>query len=198
MKKLFLLVAAFALTFSLAACSTEDLDSQIADLETQVSDLNTEVTELEAENEALEALLPGTGDYTPGTYFSYDETDGSSALVVVNENGFIVSVFFDQLRIKTAINEETGEVVFTTFSTKQALQEDYTLASGYTWAEEADELAAAIVANQGWNTDWAIIDEGGSLSFDLEDQDVIDDVSGVTITITGFKTTFDDAISQAE
>ena len=191
MKKVLLFLGAIALTLTLAACSTEDLDNQIADLEEQVA-------ELQQENTDLEALLPGTGEYTPGTYFSYNEEDGASALIVIDENGFIQSVFFDQLRIKTAIDETTGEVVFTTFSTKQALQEGYTLASGFTWAEEADELAEAIVANQGWNADWDTYEDGGKLLFDLEDQDVIDAVSGVTIGISGFKTTYEDAISQAE
>ena len=191
MKKVLLFVGAIALTLTLAACSTEDLDNQIADLEEQVA-------ELQQENTDLEALLPGTGEYTPGTYFSFDNESGASALVVIDENGYIASVFFDELRIRTAIDEVTGEVVFTTYSTKQALQEDYTLASGYTWAEEADELAEAIVANQGWNADWDTYVDGDSLKFDLEDQDVIDAVSGVTIGIDGFKTTFEDAISQAE
>lgn len=198
MKKLVLFIAAFALTFSLAACSTEDLDNQIADLEQQVSDLTDEVSVLEGENADLEALLPGTGDYTPGTYFAFDNDSGASALIVINENGFIESVFFDELRIRTSIDEVTGEVVFTTFSTKQALQENYTLASGYTWAEEADELAEAIVANQGWNDEWDTYVDGDSLKFNLDDQEVIDDVAGVTIGIDGFKTTYEDAISQAE
>lgn len=198
MKRILFLVAAFALTFTLAACSTEDLDNEIADLEQQVSDLTDEVSALETANEALEAALPGTGNYTPGTYFSFNDESGASALIVIDENGFIESVFFDELRIRTAIDEVTGEVVFTTKSTKQALQEGYTLGSGFTWAEEADELAAAIVANQGWNTDWDTYVDGDSLKFNLDDQEVIDDVAGVTIGIDGFKDTFEDAIAQAE
>ena len=65
------------------------------------------------------------------------------------------------------------------------------------WYEQANELAAAILAAQGWNADWAIIVDGDHESFDPTDQEVIDDVAGVTITTNGFQDAFEDAIAQA-
>lgn len=125
------------------------------------------------------------GDYVPGTYVGYDEDHGYFVTLTINAEGGIGSVVFD------AVYDP---------STKQALGTDYTLGSGSTWAEEADELAAAIVANQGWNDAWTII--AGATSedhdnFDATDQDVIDDIAGVTISIEGFYTSWMEAIGLA-
>jgi len=65
MKKVLLLIAAFVLTFSLAACSTEELDNQIADLEQEVSDLTSEVAGLESDKAALEDEIAGLVDPLP-------------------------------------------------------------------------------------------------------------------------------------
>ena len=91
------------------------------------------------------------------------------------------------------------EVAVWSETTKQVLQEDYTLASGFTWASEADELAAAIIDAQEWSADWDIIlsTTGGHDYFDAEDAEVIDAVAGVTIGIEGFKVAFDEAMDQA-
>jgi rhodanese-related sulfurtransferase len=95
--------------------------------------------------------------------------------------------------------EDQVEVVFTTFSTKQALQEAYTLASGITWAAEADELADAIVDAQQWDPLWVIIlgGEGQHDDFDMTDAYTADAVGGVTIGMEGFKEAFEEAIAKA-
>ncbi len=149
------------------------------------------------------------GDLTPGTYFGFDEDSAYSVTLVVNADGGIEGVFFDALRVKNSVvitrgaaadgSEDTAAVTYTTFSTKQALQEGYTLGSGVMWATEADELAAAIVANQGWNDAWTVIagTDGDHDLFDVTAQGVIDDISGVTIGVEGFVVAWLEAIGQA-
>ncbi|MDC0558926.1 hypothetical protein OAO42_00790 [Candidatus Izimaplasma bacterium] len=154
-------------------------------------------------------------DYTDGVYFGMDEAHGYYATVTVVD-GFIVNVFFDALYDVFVVCEVDGVedaliskndciadplgVPVWSETTKQVLQEDYTLGSGVTWAAEADELAAAIVDAQEWSAAWDIIlsTTGGHDKFDVEDQDVIDAVAGVTIGIEGFKVAFEEAIGQAE
>jgi hypothetical protein len=64
------------------------------------------------------------------------------------------------------------------------------------WYEQANELAAAIIEAQGWNDAWAII-VGDHDKFDPTDQEVIDDVAGVTIGVEGFFDALEDALTQA-
>ncbi len=152
-------------------------------------------------------------NYTDGVYFGMDEAGGYFAKVTVKD-GFIVDVFFDALYSKYVgcevdsvldANVSKGDCVDPSVkvyvdTTKQALQEDYTLGSGVMWATEADELAGAIVDAQEWSAAWDIIlgTDGGKDLFDVTDPDVIDAVAGVTIGIQGFKVAFEEAIGQAE
>jgi rhodanese-related sulfurtransferase/outer membrane murein-binding lipoprotein Lpp len=341
MKKVLLLIAAFVLTFSLAACSTEELDNQIADLEQEVSDLTSEVAGLESDKAALEdeiaglvdplpelpaevtmdnvddylgrpdvqyvdvrnfddkmnagyiagfemipffdyleyegilvrtdgwnfeaaslqnesaltalfdadkaifvmcgsgtraafvkaALeaagydnvynvggisdydgdnlvlgdgsysftMPKEGDYTPGIYYGMDEAHGYYATVVINNAGGIEQVILNALYTidPDGIADSGDEYV----TTKQALGGDYGMLAitGKAWFEHANELAAALVANQGWNADWDIYDAGSHDKFVVDDEEVIlDGIAGVTIGIEGFKVAFEEAIAQAE
>ncbi len=69
------------------------------------------------------------------------------------------------------------------------------------WYLQANELAAEIVANQGWNDGWTVIPGATSEDhdkFDATDQDVIDDIAGVTIGMEGFLVAWLEAIAQAE
>ena len=95
--------------------------------------------------------------------------------------------------------EDQVVVTYTTFSTKQALGTAYTLASGFTWAAEADELAEAIEDAQQWDPAWVIIvsTTGGHDDFDMTDTYTADAVGGVTIGMEGFKEAFEEAIDQA-
>ncbi len=152
-------------------------------------------------------------DYTDGVYFGMDEAHGYYVKVTV-EDGFIVDVFFDALYSKyvgcevASVFDDTvakgdcvdPDVQVYEDTTKQVLQDDYMLASGISWATEADELAAAIIDAQEWSAAWDIIvsTTGGHDKFDPLDQDVIDAVAGVTIGIEGFNVAFEEAIGQAE
>jgi len=157
------------------------------------------------------------GDYTPGTYFGF--SDGLyTATVVIGQGGGITSVFFDAAYasvngcsiegvIDTEIDETAecdtagGVLVYNPATTKQILGFDYHMAaysaSTLEWFEQANEMAAAIVVAQGWDADWAMAADGDHQKFVVTDQEVIDDVAGVTIGVEGFQTALEDALTQA-
>jgi len=180
----------------------------------KASDSNYAVVAVDADAEAWAAAHENAFDYNDGVYFGMDEDHGYYVKVTV-EDGFITDVFFDALYDVFVVCEVDGvedatiakgdcgddplEVAVWSETTKQVLQEAYTLASGFTWASEADELAAAIIDAQEWSADWDIIlsTTGGHDYFDAEDAEVIDAVAGVTIGIEGFKVAFDEAMEQA-
>jgi rhodanese-related sulfurtransferase len=148
-------------------------------------------------------------DYVDGTYFGMDEDSGYNVKVVV-EDGLIVDVYFDALRATVEIqtndngtpadpSDDYDEAVVVSWTTKQVLQEGYTLGSGVTWAAEADELAAAIIDAQQWDPSWVVVAgvDGGHDTFDMTDTDTADAVGGVTIGIEGFIEAFEEAIAQA-
>jgi len=154
-------------------------------------------------------------NYVDGQYFGMDEDSGYSALVTI-EGGVIVDVFFDAIRLtthieydvpfvnnngtKTDLTDDFDDVkdviVVDAMTTKQALQEAYTLGSGITWAAEADELAEAIIDAQEWSDAWLII-SGSKELFDMTDTTTADAVGGVTIGLEGFMIAFEEAMEQA-
>lgn len=109
-----------------------------------------------------------------------------------------VACVLDAVKVAEVI-EDVVDVTWTTFTTKQALQDGYTLGSGITWAAEANELAEAIIDAQEWPTEWVIIlgTDGGHDKFDMTDTDTADAVGGVTIGIEGFKEAFEEAMTDA-
>jgi len=165
----------------------------------------TPIADVPTSQEFLDAHV-SPFDYVDGVYFG-DSEDGYTAKVTI-ENNMIVDVYFDAVRVVASINDngtvgdETDDFIeYTTFSTKQALGEAYTLGSGFTWAAEADELAAAIVELGEWDPAWVIIpgaNPGDHDKFDMTDTDTADAVGGVTIGIEGFVEAFEEALAKAE
>lgn len=123
------------------------------------------------------------GDYTPGVHVG--EYEGYLATVVINANGGIENVAFDAITC-TETAQDSG--VYSSCTTKQTLGEAYGMknaahtTSEYFWYEQANMLADAIVAAQGWSADWTVTDN------------TMDDVAGVTVKVTGFKMAFEDAL----
>jgi rhodanese-related sulfurtransferase len=128
------------------------------------------------------------GDYTPGTYFGYDPVGKYMVTVMINEMGGIGNVFIDAIY---------GD------STKQDLAEGYNMdrsgGENY-WFTHANNLAALIVENQGWDgiglvetaydSTWnALTVPGHIIEFD--------DVAGVTVGAEGFVFAWNAAIAQA-
>lgn len=143
--------------------------------------------------------MPVKGDYTPGIYYGMAETSGYYATVIINSAGGIEEVILNALyTVDPDDIENSGDEYVTT---KHALGADYGMLgiTGKGWYEHANELAAALVASQGWNPDWEIVSGDRHDKFNPEDNDVIvDGIAGVTIGIEGFKEAFEEAIGQAE
>jgi rhodanese-related sulfurtransferase len=129
----------------------------------------------------VETLVDGV--YNEGVYFGLDEDSGYMATVIINANGGIQEVILD------ALYEKNADTVDAYWTTKQALGEEYNMdrSGGENfWFTHADILAAAIVANQGWDSAWTITDGD------------FDDFAGVTVSVDGLKIAFEEAIAQAE
>ncbi len=141
------------------------------------------------------------GDYTPGTYFGSSDAL-YTAVVVINVDGGIQSIFFDAVNCSTDSNSDGTKD--SDCSTKQILGDGYNMVTyggaNQEWYMQANELAAAILAAQGIDTEWAVIPATGDVHhdyFDVTDAEVIDDVAGVTIGIEGFFIALTDALTQA-
>ncbi len=146
--------------------------------------------------------------YVDGVYYGADESHGYIVRVEI-ENGFITQVVFDAI---TAVNarivwndngtpanedDDFPEIELVSMTTKQALGDSLVLVSGSTWRSEADLMEAAILRHQAWNADWQFDVLSGHEYFDFTDDITIDGVAGVTMAVEGFRSTFEDAISQA-
>jgi len=132
--------------------------------------------------------LDTKGDFTPGQHVGHvileDKSGNQTATtstIFVNEKGGIDKVYFD-------VVYPSGD----TWTTKQALGNDYGMEAaspiGNEWFVQANLLADAIVANQGWSSEWVMNDDTS-----FED----DTISGVTIKVSSYKAAFDNAFAKA-
>lgn len=121
------------------------------------------------------------GDLTPGVYVGgstpNDDGDFYMVVVTVSPNGGISNVYVD--------GTKRG-------STKQLLGADYGMANADgnvagEWNVQAQNLADAIVANNGWDTEWVWNDT----------DEVYDGLAGVTIGLDDIKAAYDAAIALA-
>jgi hypothetical protein len=141
-------------------------------------------------------------DYVDGVYFGFDATSEITVKITIVD-GVITEVFFDALHEMDP--DDTADSGDEYYTTKQVLGEDYGMATAdgqLEWFEQANKLAAAIIEYQEWTDAWTIetvASYGGGTKdiFDDEDQDVIDDLAGVTIGVDGFEAAWNNAIAQA-
>ncbi len=126
------------------------------------------------------------GKYKPGMYFGYHATEGeranvATAVVFVDENGFIKDVFLDTTYMKDGVPH-----------TKQALGEDYAMRVASPvereWFEQADDFAAEIVKKQ----------DLGFVNWVDPDETTIDSVSGVTMQVDDLYKAVTNALSEAK
>lgn len=154
------------------------------------------------------------GNYKEGTYFAYDKTSGYTAVVYVDNNGVIKSVFFDAPYIKYDTNNKCPEInnrgkIQCVPTTKQSLGDDYGMKNASPikkeWYEQAASFADKVVAEQG--IDWLTLkyqDESGKLTITKPtgstetEPTYTDSVTGVTMSIDGFSKTITDIINQAK
>lgn len=155
----------------------------------------------------LEANKPPY-EYMDGIYYGADTDHGYIARIEI-ENGYIVDVVFDAI---TAVNtriiwndnntpadtsDDYPEIEIVSMSTKQAFEDDLLLVSGTPWREEAEKMSDAIIDKQCWDDSWMYVVSGSHEYFDFTDQNTIDAVAGVTLSIEGFRQPFLEAIEKA-
>lgn len=126
------------------------------------------------------------GDYKEGVYFGYAKDTGTKpytgiAVVTVDENGFIDTVFVDATYTKDGAP-----------TTKKALGNDYAMkvASpiGKEWFEQANTLEAKVVEEQGLS--W--------LTWKDEAKTTTDAVSGVTMKVNILTSAIQNALEKAK
>lgn len=179
---------------------------------------NNAISQASTTNEGVVSGVPTSAEwlaahlppytYIDGVYYGADESHGYIVRVEIR-NGFITAVVFDAI---TAVNvrivwndngtpanedDDYPEIELVSMTTKQALGDSLVLVSGTTWRSQANLMESAILRNQTWSTDWQFDVLSGHEYFDFTDDNTIDAVAGVTMAVEGFRSTFEDAISQA-
>lgn len=130
------------------------------------------------------------GPYTPGTYFAVDPQTQYTTTLVVGAGGAIEEVIFDAMYHGT---------------TKNTLDTAYELGSGITWKTEAEELAAYVLANQGWGDIALNVTDITGMNaltaphhiITIDHTGTVDAVAGVSIGAEGFVLSWNLAIAQA-
>jgi rhodanese-related sulfurtransferase len=147
------------------------------------------------------------GDYVPGTYHATNDA-GYLATVIINVQGGIQSVTIDAI---TCYDEsDPADGIKESCYSKQNLGFGYNMKAfgtsavdgtspvTYEWFEQANLVAAAVLANQGWNDDWDQQDLNGHMRFVWDDAEVVaDGVSGVTVGVEGFEEVVKAALTAA-
>lgn len=146
--------------------------------------------------------------YKDGIYYADDEFYGYFIRLII-EDGFIVDVTFDAItavNTRIAINnngtpdDPSDDIPYAeiiSMTTKLSLADELIVLSGKPWYEFAELFRDAIIDKQTWDPNWQTYIVSSHEYFDLTDQYTADDVAGVTIGVEGFRSTFEDAISQA-
>lgn len=135
------------------------------------------------------------GVYKEGTYFGYDEYESygenfvTTAVVYVNENGMIKSVFIDSTYTKNGVN-----------TSKKVLGDDYAMKStsanmgvipgGAEWYEQAEKIEEKVISEQG--LDWVKWEDEANTKLDL------DTISGVTISADSYINAVSNALKLAK
>lgn len=128
------------------------------------------------------------GNYKEGTYFgsveatSYGKTYVTTAVVYVNENGVIKSVFLDNTYFKDE-KYTTKKVLGDAYGMKQTSAANGVIEGGAEWYEQVDVIQDKVVEEQG--LEW--------VEWTDETKTKLDGVSGVTISANSYI----DAVSAA-
>lgn len=156
-------------------------------------------------------LLAGCGEVEPGkynmgTYFGYNAAKKITAVVYVNEEGYIKSVFVDELYQK----ENAGS---TTYTTKQILRDAFGMKESSSiqleWYEQVENVTDKVMQEQGitWmELKYKTVDENGNDIYtstqptgQTESQKTYTDtVSGVTMKVDTIYDAIQNALNQAK
>lgn len=133
------------------------------------------------------------GNYKEGTYFgsveaaSYGKTYVTTAVVYVNENGVIKSVFIDNTYFA---NEKytTKQVLGDAYGMKETSAKNGVIEGGAEWYEQVEVIADKVVEKQG--LDW--------VKWTDDTNTKLDGVSGVTISANSYIDAVSKALEKAE
>lgn len=133
------------------------------------------------------------GAYKEGTYFgfsqseSYGKTYTTTAVIYVNENGKIASVYLDSTYEKDGIST-TKKTLGDDYAMKETSANIGNISGGAEWYEQVETLENKIIEEQG--TDF--------VKWSTEDSSKLDAVSGVTISATDFVKAINNALADAK
>lgn len=136
-----------------------------------------------------------SGKYKEGTYMGYDVFDsyGSSyvttAIVYVNEDGMIKSVYIDSTYNKDSVNT-TKKVLGDDYEMKETSANIGVIPGGAEWYEQVEKIEDKVITEQG--LDWVKWSDDNKTTLDL------DTISGVTITADSYINALSKALEQAK
>jgi major membrane immunogen (membrane-anchored lipoprotein) len=133
------------------------------------------------------------GNYKEGTYIgsheysSYGKNYVTTAVLYVNEEGLIKSVFIDSTYFKDEVYT-TKKVLGDEYGMKEASAEVGTIEGGAEWYEQIEVLEDKLVKEQ--DLEW--------FTFSNEQKTKTDAVSGVTITVDSYYAALTNALELAK
>lgn len=133
------------------------------------------------------------GDYKEGTYFgsaefeSYGKHYVTTAVVYINENGEIKSVYIDSTYIKDDINT-TKKVLGDNYGMKSTSAAKGDIDGGAEWYEQVKVIEDKVVKEQGLA--W--------VEWQNDEKTYLDGISGVTITANTYIEAVQKALDQAK
>lgn len=135
------------------------------------------------------------GNYKEGTYFGYDVYDSygvnyvTSAVVYVDSNGMIKSVFLDSTYTKDGVNT-TKKSLGDSYGMKETSLSMGNIPGGAEWYEQVAKIEEKVVSEQG--IDWVKWSDAQNTKLD------VDTISGVTISSDSYVRAVSSALSQAK
>lgn len=133
------------------------------------------------------------GEYKEGTYFgsvefdSYGEKYVTTAVVYVDENGLIKSVFIDSTYNKDDVTT-TKKVLKDAYGMKETSKTMGVIPNGAEWYEQVEVIEKKIVEEQ--NLDW--------VKWSDTEKTKLDSISGVTISANTYIEAVEKALSNAK
>ena len=135
------------------------------------------------------------GNYKEGTYFGYDEFESygakyvTTAVIYVDDNGMIKSVYIDSTYNKDSVNT-TKKVLGDNYAMKSTSANIGVIPGGAEWYEQVEKIEEKIINEQG--LDWVKWSDGSNTVLD------VDTISGVTITADSYINAVSNALNSAK
>lgn len=135
------------------------------------------------------------GIYKEGTYFGYDQYESygknyvTTAVIYVNDNGMIKSVFLDSTYTKDEVNT-TKKTLGDAYGMKETSANMGNIPGGAEWYEQAKSIEDKVIVEQG--LEWVKWSDDTKTKLDL------DTISGVTISADSYINAISNALSKAK